>query len=161
MARTDRRTGRGLDGFYALLALAFAMSMFWALATECRKYSSLATRGQATVATVLAYEPTKSRYAKGTTTYRYHILSFDGLVERVELPREEAAGARIPIVYLPDNPEILALGQAGMSPVALMGNEIVWLALFVLLGSGLLVWSLRTLYKLKTRSDAALTGDLG
>ncbi len=139
---------RGQRFFYAILALALGAGMFVGLGAEYRKYHALATRGQATVATVLSYEPTHSHYTKGTTTYHYHILSFDGRIERVELPRPEPPGAQIPLVYLPDDPGVVALGQAGMSAAELMGGEIVWVVAFALCGSTQIVWGLWTLRRL-------------
>ena len=140
-----RRGSRGQARFYALLALALAVVMFAGAVSEYRKFAALAAHGKGALATVVSYEPTRSRYTKGTTTYHYHVLAFDGIVEHVELPRAEAPGARIRIVYLPDDPRIVALGQPGMSTAELMGGEVAWLVLFVLAGAGLLLCSVTML----------------
>ena len=156
-----RRGSRGQARFYALLALALAVVMFAGAVSEYRKFAALAAHGKGALATVVSYEPTRSRYTKGTTTYHYHVLAFDGIVEHVELPRAEAPGARIRIVYLPDDPKTVALGQPGMSTTELMGGELAWLVLFVLAGSGLLLCGVRMLRPSRKREGPTDPEDLG
>jgi hypothetical protein len=139
----------------AVLALVVALALLGACVGAYRRDALLATNGKGALATVMSYEPRKSRYTKGTTTSHDHVLSFDGIVENVTLPRPQAPGMMLRIVYLPDNPEIVALGAPGMSAWQLMGGDAFWVILAGLAGSGLLVFSVWALYGLTSDAAAA------
>jgi hypothetical protein len=142
----------------ALLTLLVALVLLGAFVGGYRRYAGLATRGKGALATVMSYEPRKSRYTKGTTTSHDHVLSFDGIIENVTLPRPQAIGTRIRIVYLPDRPVIAALGTPGMSAWQLMGGDAFWMLLAAFGGSGLLMLSAWMLVGLTRSTRAAARG---
>ncbi len=123
----------------AILALLVALVLLGAFVGAYWRYAVLASQGKGALATVMSYEPRKSRSTKGSTTSHDHVLAFDGIVENVTLPRPQAIGTTIRIVYMPDRPAIVALGTPGMSAWQLMGGDAVWVLLAALGGAGLLL----------------------
>ena len=139
----------------AILALVVALALLAAFVGAYRRYALLASHGKGALATVMSYEPRKSRYTKGTTTSHDHVLSFDGIVENVTLSRRRAPGTLLRVVYLPDSPQILALGTPGMSAWRLMGGDALWVLFAGLAGSGLLAFGVWLLYGLTRNATAA------
>jgi hypothetical protein len=97
-------------------------------------------------------------HTKGTTTSHDHVLAFDGIIENVTLPRPQAIGAKIRIVYMPDSPAIVALGTPGMSAWQLMGGDAFWMLLAAFVGSGLLMLGAWMMVGLTRTTRAAARG---
>jgi hypothetical protein len=123
----------------ALLTLLVALVLLGAFVGTYRRYAGLATQGKGALATVMSYESRKSRYTKGTTTAHDHVLSFDGIIENVTLPRPQGIGTKLRIVYMPDRPAIVVLGMPGMSAWQLMGGDAFWMLLAASGGLSLLM----------------------
>lgn len=155
MSRETPRRNRST----AILALVVALALLAAFVGAYRRYLLLASHGKGALATVISYEPRKSRYTKGTTTSHDHVLSFDGIVENVTLPRPQTPGTILRVVYLLESPQIVAMGTPGMSAWQLMGGDALWVLLAGLVGSGLLVFGVSALYRLRWDAAAAAGGE--
>ena len=105
-----------------LIIIITGLFLLFSSLMDYMKYSQLAKDGKAAVATVISYEPTYYHSRNGTTTHYWHVLSFDGMQQRVELQYGHDAGQKINIVYLPDKPFEACEGSAGMNTWQLMGE---------------------------------------
>jgi len=110
-----------------IMGLVFIIMPFM----EFNKYAKLASEGKEAEAAVISYNPTYSHSRNGTTTHHWHVLSFDGSQNRIELKRQIMPGTKISIVYDPQNRSNAAEGKKGMSGAELMGNDymFMWLML--------------------------------
>ena len=78
----------------------------------------LKSRGQPAVARVTEYTPETQWYAgrhRRSIRVHLHTVEFNGRSAKVRLPQEIPVGTEIPVLFLPEAPEVVTAGQPGNS----------------------------------------------
>jgi hypothetical protein len=78
----------------------------------------LKSRGQPAVARVTEYTPETRWYAdrhRRSIGVHLHTVEFNGRSATVRLPQEFLVGTEIPVLFLPESPEVVTAGQPGNS----------------------------------------------
>jgi hypothetical protein len=113
-----------LIGF--LLVAAVCAWLFHAIYEGVWRVYLLKSRGEPAVARVTAYTPEK-RWAGGRhrpdIQVHLHTVEFNGHSERVRLPQETPVGTEIPVLYLPEAPEVVTAGERDDSFMRLLHGK--------------------------------------
>jgi hypothetical protein len=112
--------------------LISALGAFWVVNTRAMR-SRLRKRGEATTAEVVNVAGTQLYDATRTCTIRYARANGEETFARLVSPRSRglAEGTRVPILYLPDRPQVVADSRSVSSSLI---PSVIAVALFAALG---------------------------
>jgi hypothetical protein len=113
-------TGAGALGCLALVGTvcAWLVCAIYAAGNSLWEIYLLKSRGQPAVARVTEYTPETRWYAgrhRRSIRVHLHTVEFNGRSVMVRLPQEIPVGTEIPVLFLPEAPEVVTAGQSGDS----------------------------------------------
>jgi hypothetical protein len=130
VAHTPRKNGSLAGGIGCLVIVGAVCACV--LYTICNVANALwqvyllASRGQPAVAKVTGYTPEK-RWASGRhkpdIQVHFHTVEFEGHSGKVRLPAETPVGTEIRVLYLPEDPDVVAAGEQGDSSLTLLDGR--------------------------------------
>src|SRR5690554_3999302 len=103
---------------------AFGLLMLCLSAWQIGDTLKLAVRGHSVVGIVGNYAPQEAGSRKTRRTYHYHYVSAGDDRLRVDLGRQYYAGARVPVVYLPADRNVVAVGTLDDGAFAFLKEQV-------------------------------------
>jgi hypothetical protein len=98
-------------------------------------YFMLTWKGKEAKATVASLDIVSYTNNRGTTYENLYVLEFDGHRVEKKLKNKLSTGKVVNVVYLPEKPNSVVVGEKNMSTYQLMGKDYaIWLLVFTIVG---------------------------